>query len=134
MTVLEQRQPVTLKAAERERKIAVMEAEKLAQVARTNAEADLVKAQSSVAIANVSRQTFLARSREETDAAFYGKLKEAEANVHRLTPEFLELERGRLLARNMEIHWGNMVPSAIASDDEAWTAADVVSASLRQLR
>merc|ERR1719312_1426214 len=96
-----QRQRVIEKDAETERKKAVIEAEKEAQVAKIRYE-----------------QNILEKEESKTDAEFYKIQKQAEANKLLLNKEFLELKRIEAMASNNKVYFGPDIPNMFISEDQ----------------
>merc|ERR1719219_285139 len=88
-----QRQKVIEKDAETERKKAVIEAEKEAQVAKIKYEQNILEKESFATMEKITDSIHLAKEHTKTDAEFYKIQKQAEANRLLLTPEFLELKK-----------------------------------------
>lgn len=106
-----QRQKVVEKEAETERKRAVIEAEKRAQVAIIDWEQKILARDSEKKMSQIEDETHLARQKARADADFYQTLKEAEANRMILTPEYVELKKYEALAKNSKVYFGNSIPS-----------------------
>jgi len=111
-------QTVVLRAAEKDRSLAVLGAQKELEVARMHANSSVLAAERSVGINEVKLQTAEARMREQADAESYAKQREAEANKHKLTKIFLDLQRRVHLMRNIELNIGPAVPAAIVDVDD----------------
>lgn len=109
--VAEQTQRLVERQAETERKRALIEAQKLAEVEAVRLERDLKTKQNEQKLAEISNEMTTARSRADADAELYRAQKEAEANRVRLTPEYLQLEAVRALANNTKVFWGEKLPS-----------------------
>ncbi|KAK7113621.1 hypothetical protein V1264_012876 [Littorina saxatilis] len=105
-----QKQKVVEKEAETERKKAVIEAEKQAQVAKITWQQKIMEKESEQKIAEIEDSTHLAREKAKTDAEFYKVSRDAEANKVKLTKEFLEFTRYHSLATNTKIFFGNHIP------------------------
>ncbi|KAK7498334.1 hypothetical protein BaRGS_00010594 [Batillaria attramentaria] len=105
-----QKQKVVEKEAETERKKAVIEAEKQAQVAKIQWNQKIMEKESEQRIAEIEDQTHLAREKAKADAEFYRILKDAEANKMKLTKEFLEYTRYQSVASNTKIFFGSHIP------------------------
>merc|ERR1719339_892340 len=88
-----QRQKVVEKEAETERKKAVIEAEKEAQVAKIRYEQNILEKESFATMEKITDSIHLAKEHTKTDAEFYKIQKQAEANRLLLTSEFLELKK-----------------------------------------
>merc|ERR1712133_189502 len=84
-----QRQKVVEKEAETERKKAVIEAEKAAQVAKIKYEQNILEKEAMQKMETITDAIHLARKRAHADAEFYTIQKEAESNRLLLTPEYL---------------------------------------------
>merc|ERR1719422_1685979 len=84
-----QRQKVIEKDAETERKKAVIEAEKEAQVAKIKYEQNILEKESMATMEKITDSIHLAKEHTRTDAEFYKIQKQAEANRLLLTPEYL---------------------------------------------
>ncbi|XP_076441900.1 erlin-2-B-like [Babylonia areolata] len=105
-----QKQKVVEKEAETERKKAVIEAEKQAQVAKIVWEQKIMEKESEKKIAEIEDLTHLARERAKADAEFYRIMKDAEANKMKLSKEFLEYSKYQALAANTKVFFGNQIP------------------------
>ncbi|KAL8595030.1 Erlin-2 [Nucella lapillus] len=105
-----QKQKVVEKEAETERKKAVIEAEKQAQVAKITWQQKIMEKESEKKIAEIEDQTHLAREKARADAEFYRITKDADANKMRLSRDFLEYSKYQALASNTKIFFGNRIP------------------------
>lgn len=105
-----QKQKVVEKEAETERKKAVIEAEKQAQVAKIVWEQKIMEKESEKKIAEIEDLTHLAREKAKSDADFYRILKDAEANKMKLTKEFLEFTRYQSVTSNTKVFFGSHIP------------------------
>jgi len=114
LMVAEQTQKLVEKQAETERKRAIIEAQKQADVDAVRLERELKVKQNEKAIEAIANEMEAARARVQADAALYRASKEAEANRARLTPEFLQLEAVRALSNNTKVFWGDKLPSLYA--------------------
>ncbi|KAL5723169.1 hypothetical protein ACHQM5_006594 [Ranunculus cassubicifolius] len=108
-----ERQKVAEKEAETQKKIALAEAEKNAQVSKIQMEQKLMEKDSGRRTQEIENQMYMAREKSLADADFYKVLKEAEANKLKLTPEFLELMFIQSIANNSKIFFGNKVPNMV---------------------
>jgi len=129
-----QRQKVVEKDAETERKKAVIEAEKEAQVARIRYEQNLLQAESKQKMEKIDDEIHLAKERSRTDADYYKIVKQAEANGLLLTKEFLELKRIDAISNNNKVYFGPDIPNMFmtsASETES-AAASVTKVSTPQ--
>jgi len=106
-----QRQKVVEKDAETERKKAVIEAEKEAQVAKIHYERKINEKESLQTMELIDDSIHLAKEKGRTDAEFYKVQKQAEANMLLLTQEFLELKRIEAMANNNKVYFGPDIPN-----------------------
>jgi len=110
-------QQVVEKEAETDRRRAVIEAEKLAQVARIQYEQKISGKESEQRIAEIEAEMHLARERSLADANKYKSDTEAESNKRKLSPEFLQLSMYQALAQNTKIYFGNSIPKFFTNND-----------------
>ncbi|KAK1305874.1 hypothetical protein QJS10_CPA10g01966 [Acorus calamus] len=108
-----EKQRVAEKEAETQKKMALTEAEKNAQVSKILMEQRLMEKDSIKRQEEIENQMYLAREKGLADANFYRVMKEAEANKLKLTAEFLELRFIESIANNTKIFFGNKVPNMI---------------------
>ncbi|KAG5831536.1 hypothetical protein ANANG_G00304720 [Anguilla anguilla] len=106
-----QTQKVVEKEAETERKKAIIEAQKSAQVAEINFQQKVMEKETEKRISEIEDGAFLARERARADAEFYTAAKYTEANALKLTPEYLELMKYQAIAANSKIYFGQDIPS-----------------------
>ncbi|CAG2236019.1 ERLIN [Mytilus edulis] len=85
VTYFYSKQKVVEKEAETERKRAVIEAEKSAQVSKIQWQQKITEKESQKKISEIEDATHLAKERAKADAEFYKAKKEAEANSAKLT-------------------------------------------------
>ncbi|XP_029033247.1 erlin-1 [Osmia lignaria lignaria] len=105
-----QHQKVVEKDAETDRKKAVIEAEKEAQVAKIQFIQKIMEKESLQQIASIEDEMHLARQKSHSDANYYQMKMQAESNKLLLTKEFLELKKYEALARNAKIYYGQDIP------------------------
>lgn len=98
------------KEAETERKRAIIEAEKQAQVAKIQLDQQILEKDSIRKMSEIEDITHLAKQRAMADAKFYSAEREAAANKMTLTPEYLELSRYRALTQNAKMYFGSSLP------------------------
>merc|ERR1719219_218185 len=127
-----QRQKVVEKEAETERKKAVIEAEKEAQVAKIQYEQNIMEKESNQKIAEIEDSIHLAREKAKSDAEFYRIQKQAEANKLLLTSEYLELQKYSSLTNNQKVFFGPDIPTMFVNsqgdgDNQAKIAATMQS-------
>lgn len=111
-----QRQRVVEKDAETERKKAVIEAEKEAQVAKIKYEQNLMEQESKQKMASIENEIHLAKERSRADAEFYKIEKEADANGRLLTPTYLELKKIEAISTNNKVYYGPDIPNMFISE------------------
>ncbi|ETN83216.1 SPFH/Band 7/PHB domain protein [Necator americanus] len=119
LLVATQHQKVVEKEAETERKKAVIEAEKKAQVAAIMHKQTIAEKETQKKISQLEDESHLASQKAKADAEFYRAQKEAEANRILLTPEYLELKRIEAIAQNNKIFYGQDIPSAFFHSEAA---------------
>ncbi|KHN73041.1 Erlin-1 [Toxocara canis] len=112
-----QHQRVVEKEAETERKKAVIEAEKAAQVAAIHYEQHIAEKEAQKRISQLEDESHMAREIARADAEYYSKKKQAEGNKLLLTKEFLELRRIEAIAANNKIYYGSNIPNAFLSTE-----------------
>ncbi|XP_041013865.1 erlin-2-B [Juglans microcarpa x Juglans regia] len=108
-----ERQRVVEKEAETNKKMAISEAEKNANVSKIVMEQKLTEKDSARRQQEIDNQMYMARERSLADADFYRVMKEAEANELKLTPQFLELKFIEAIADNTKIFFGEKVPNMV---------------------
>ncbi|CAF0829412.1 unnamed protein product [Adineta ricciae] len=111
-------QKVVEKEAETDRHRAVIEAEKVAQVAKIQYEQKILSKESEKRIAEIEAEIHLARERALADAQKYHSDTEAESNKLKLTPEYLQLAMYQALAQNTKIYFGNSIPNMFINTNE----------------
>lgn len=105
-----QRQKVVEKKAETERKRAIIEAEKMAQVADIENQQKIALKKTEQEMQKIMDQMEADRIKSRADAVFYEAKKEAEANKLKLTKEYLELKRYESVAKNAKVYFGDKIP------------------------
>merc|ERR1719348_2443183 len=113
-----QRQKVIEKDAETDRKKAVIEAEKEAQVAKIRYEQNILEKEAQQKMETINDLMHLGREKSRTDAEFYKIQKQAEANKLLLNKEFLELKRIEAMASNNKVYFGPDIPNMFISEDQ----------------
>lgn len=111
LLIAAQKQKVVEKEAETERKKAIIEAEKVAQVAKIRFQQKVMEKETEKRISEIEDAAFLAREKAKADAEYYAAHKYATSNKHKLTPEYLELQRYQAIASNSKIYFGSNIPS-----------------------
>uniref|UniRef100_A0A671XPY4 ER lipid raft associated 2 n=1 Tax=Sparus aurata TaxID=8175 RepID=A0A671XPY4_SPAAU len=110
LLISQQTQKVVEKEAETERIKAVIEAEKVAQVAEIKFGQKVMEKETEKRISQIEDGAFLAREKARADAEFYTAQRVAEANKIKLTPEYLQLMKYKAIAANSKIYFGNDIP------------------------
>uniref|UniRef100_A0AAR2KRK2 Band 7 domain-containing protein n=1 Tax=Pygocentrus nattereri TaxID=42514 RepID=A0AAR2KRK2_PYGNA len=110
LLIAAQTQKVVEKEAETERKRAVIEAEKVAQVAEIKFGQKVMEKETEKKISEIEDSAFLARQKAKADAEFYTAQRTAEANKLKLTPEYLQLMKFKAIAANSKIYFGSEIP------------------------
>lgn len=105
-----QHQKVVEKDAETDRKKAIIEAEKEAQVAKIQYDQKIMEKESLQRMASIEDEMHLARQKSRSDADFYQMKRQAEANKLLLSKEFLELKKYESLAQNAKVYYGPDIP------------------------
>ena len=113
-------QQVVEKEAETDRRRAVIEAEKLAQVSRIQYEQKILGKESEKRIAEIEAEMHLARERSLADANKYKSDTETESNKLKLSPEFLQWSKYQALAQNTKIYFGNSIPNIFVDGDQTF--------------
>ncbi|MED6283617.1 Erlin-1 [Characodon lateralis] len=111
LLITAQTQKVVEKEAETERKKAIIEAQKVAQVAEIHFKQKVMEKETEKKISEIEDAAFLARERAKADAEYYTAAKSAEANMLKLTPEYLELMKYQAIAANSKIYFGQDIPN-----------------------
>ena len=115
-------QQVVEKEAETDRRRAVIEAEKLAQVAKIQYEQKISGKASEKRIAEIEAEMHMAKERSLTDANKYRNDQEAESNQVKLTPEYLKYSMYQALAQNTKIYFGDSIPKIFTTSEALFTA------------
>jgi erlin len=111
-------QQVVEKEAETDRRRAVIEAEKLAQVAKIQYGQKILSKESEKRIAEIEAEMHLARERAMADANKYKSETETESNKLKLSPAFLQWSMYQAIAQNTKIYFGNSIPTIFAHGDD----------------
>uniref|UniRef100_A0A8D0A6Y4 Erlin-1 n=1 Tax=Sander lucioperca TaxID=283035 RepID=A0A8D0A6Y4_SANLU len=111
LLVTAQTQRVVEKEAETERKRAIIEAQKVAQVAEIHFQQLVMEKETEKRISEIEDSAFLAKERAKADAEYYTAAKIAEANKVKLTPEYLELMKYQAISANSKIYFGQDIPN-----------------------
>merc|ERR1719337_34675 len=127
-----QRQKVIEKDAETDRKKAVIEAEKEAQVAKIHYERKINEKESLKKMAKIEDEMHLAKEKSKTDAEFYRIKRESEANALLLSKEYLDLKKFEALSSNRKVYFGPDIPNVYMGNDGASesTASKITAANI----
>jgi len=106
-----QRQKVTEKIAETERKKATIEAMQKAEVSKIEMARSILEQETQQEIHALQDSIHLAQQKSISDAANYKMLQQAEANKMLLTPQFIEYTRILSISNNTKIYFGENMPS-----------------------
>ncbi|XP_052533851.1 erlin-1 [Tympanuchus pallidicinctus] len=124
LLIAAQKQKVVEKEAETDRKKALIEAEKTAQVARIHYQQKIMEKETEKRISEIEDAAFLAREKAKADAEYYTAQKLADSNKLKLTPEYLELMKYQAIAANSKLYFGDSIPSVFL-DSCAFQQAEV---------
>uniref|UniRef100_A0A8C4R7P3 ER lipid raft associated 1 n=1 Tax=Eptatretus burgeri TaxID=7764 RepID=A0A8C4R7P3_EPTBU len=108
-----QRQKVVEKEADTERKKSVIEAEMVAQISRIQYEQRVLEKETERKISELEDGAYLARQKTKADAEFYMAKQIAEANMIKLTPEFLQFMKLKSLSGVSKIYFGSSIPQML---------------------
>merc|ERR1712241_595578 len=114
-----QKQKVIEKDAETERKKAVIEAKKEAQVAKIRYEQNILEKEALQKMETINDEVHLAKERSRADAEFYKIQKLAEANRLLLTKEYLDLKKIEAMSVNNKVYFGPDIPNMFISEKDA---------------
>lgn len=104
------------KDAETERKRAIIEAEKVAQVAKIQYEQKIMEKESLQRISQIEDEMHLAREKAQTDAEFYKMQQQAEVNKVLFTREYIELRKYDSLSKNTKVYFGKDIPQTFIGE------------------
>jgi regulator of protease activity HflC (stomatin/prohibitin superfamily) len=110
LLIAAERQKVVEKEAETERKRAIIEAEKVALVAKIQWDQKIMEKESEKKMAEIEDLTHLGREKARADAEYYKAQRQAESYKLMLTPEYIELKKYEALASNNKVYFGNSIP------------------------
>merc|ERR1719192_1231831 len=113
-----QRQKVIEKDAETERKKAVIEAEKEAQVAKIRYEQNIQEKESMQKMEAINDNVHLAKEKSRADAEFYKVERSASANKLLLSKEYLELKKIEAMSVNNKVYFGPDIPNMFINERE----------------
>uniref|UniRef100_A0A2P2IA52 Erlin-1 n=1 Tax=Hirondellea gigas TaxID=1518452 RepID=A0A2P2IA52_9CRUS len=119
LTSVSAEQQIVLQEAETTRRKAVIEAQKILEVAKINCQRNIDEQKSKLQVSAIENEMLVARAVSNADAVFYAAKQEAEANKELLTTDFLELERVRSLSKNAKFIVGSQIPNSLFVGDSA---------------
>lgn len=108
-----EKQKVAEKEAETQKKIAISEAEKNSFVSKIIMEQKLMEKESARTQQQIDNEMNVAREKSMADAYYYRLTKEAEANILKLTPQYLELRFIESIANNTKMYFGDKIPNMV---------------------
>ena len=108
-----QKQKVVEKDAETERKKAIIEAEKVAEVSKIQLLQQIAEKESLQKMSLIEDQMHQTREKMKADAEFYTIQKRAESNKLLHTKEYLEFKRYDSIASNAKIFFGPDIPASL---------------------
>lgn len=121
LLIATEKQKVIEKEAETERKRAIIEAQKQAEVANITYNQKIMEKDSQKKMSEIEDATHLARHRSRADADYYAAKMAALSNTLKLTPEYLELYRYKSIMSNVKLYFGPSIPTYIAENLAATT-------------
>jgi len=98
-------------AAKRDAEIAVIQAEKEANVTSINTMKLIEEKKGAAKMEQIENEMTLKRMKAEADAAHYTVMKEAEAMKQKLSEEFLRYTLFTSLANSTKIYFGEKIPT-----------------------
>ncbi|KAF4074165.1 hypothetical protein AMELA_G00236470 [Ameiurus melas] len=126
-------QKVVEKEAETERKRAVIEAEKIAQVSEITFEQKVMEKETEKKISEIDDSAFLARQKAKADADLYTAQRAAEANKVKLTPEYLQMIKYKAISANSKIYFGSEIPRMFLDSRSTSKPTDLLSEDVQNL-
>ncbi|XP_062521744.1 erlin-2-B-like [Corticium candelabrum] len=132
LMIAQQKQKVVEKEAETERKRALIEAEKVAQVSKIQYQQKVTEKESQRQISRIEDESLLARQKAKSDGEFYSAQKQAEANKLLLSPEYLALKQYEAITTRSKLYFGPSIPKFFVDNNlasMAMAASEVNSTS-----
>lgn len=112
LLISEQRQKVVEKDAETERKKAIIEAEKIAQVSKIQLQQKIAEKESFKKMSLIEDEMYSFREKMKADVDAYVSKQKAAANKMLLTSEYLELKKYEYMSSNSKVFFGPNIPNA----------------------
>ncbi|KAF8763154.1 erlin-2-B-like [Argiope bruennichi] len=125
-----QRQKVVEKDAETERKKAVIEAQKNAEVAKIQYEQKIMEKESLKKMSLLEDEMAFSRAKTRAESEAYYKKQLAEGNKLLLTPEYLELKKLEAISQNSKIYFGTDIPTMFMDSSHVSSQDKKVASSL----
>jgi len=116
LLIATEKQKVVEKEAETERKRAIIEAQKQAEVANITYNQKIMEKDSQRKMSVIEDLTNLARRKSQADAEYYGAKMSALSNKLKLTPEYLELYKYKSIMSNTKMYFGPSIPTYLADN------------------
>jgi len=116
LLIATEKQKVIEKEAETERKRAIIEANKQAEVANITFSQKIMEKDSLQKMSEIEDTTNLARQKSQADAEFYAAQMAASANSLKLTPEYLEMMKYKSIMSNVKLYFGPSIPQYISDN------------------
>lgn len=117
LLIATEKQKVIEKEAETERKRAVIEAEKQAQVAKISYAQKIMEKDSLKQMSEIEDATNLARKKSVADSEFYAAQRQSESNKMKLTKEYLEMVRYQSIMHNVKLYFGPSIPTYLSDNN-----------------
>lgn len=117
LLIATEKQKVIEKEAETERKRAVIEAEKQAQVAKISYAQKIMEKDSLKQMSVIEDATNLARKKSVADSEYYAAERLSESNKLKLTREYLEMIRYKSIMSNVKLYFGPSIPTYLSENN-----------------
>ena len=114
--IVTEKQKVVEKEAETERKRAIIEAQKQAEVANITYNQKIMEKDSQRKMSEIEDATNLARRKSQADAEYYSAKMSALSNKLKLTPEYLELFKYKSIMTNTKLYFGTSIPTYLTEN------------------
>jgi regulator of protease activity HflC (stomatin/prohibitin superfamily) len=124
LLIANQKQKVEEKTAETTRKLAIIQAEKEAEVAKIHYDMLLLEKESMEKMALIDNEMHLAKEKAKADAEYHKLLKQAEANKLLLTETYLRVKKSESVARSHKTYFGPEIPG-LYTGSESRTSEDL---------
>eukprot|EP01104_Vermistella_antarctica_P015436 TRINITY_DN5081_c0_g1_i2.p1 TRINITY_DN5081_c0_g1~~TRINITY_DN5081_c0_g1_i2.p1 ORF type:complete len:315 (+),score=87.37 TRINITY_DN5081_c0_g1_i2:132-1076(+) len=111
LQIAKEAQKVVEQEAETERRRAIIESEKIAQVSEIRMKQKVAEQESMKLMKEIEDAAHVSHEKAVADAHYYRLTREADANTAKLTPEFLQLQMVQSLTNNTKIYFGPDISS-----------------------